>query len=1398
MFSWRAARAQNGAAVRASSSVEELKRLLPQCLLPDQVRLGRGLADGLARRLRGEPAPMPLARWLAQARASIRLREQRRAILKHLAYPGALPISARKDEIVAAIRAHPVVVVAGETGSGKTTQLPKMCLEAGLGLRAQIGCTQPRRVAALSIARRLAEELGMTLGRQVGSKIRFADHTRPETSVKVMTDGILLAEVQADPLLADYEAILIDEAHERSLNIDILLGFLKLLLARRDDLKLIITSATIDTERFARAFNHAPVIEVSGRLHPVEVRYAPLDEGAEAAGDVTYVDAAVDAAGALLAEPQAGDVLVFMPSERDIRETCERLAARHRDAVEVVPMFGRLAAGDQQRVFSPGPRRRVVVATNIAETSLTVPRIRYVVDTGLARISRYHPGTRSRRLPIEPISQSSADQRQGRCGRLGPGICLRLYAEADYQARPRYTEPEIRRCDLADVLLRLKAFRLGELETFPFLEPPTPQAIASAYQLLQELGALDESRHLTPLGRDLARLPVDPAAGRMILEAQHQHALPEVLVIAAGLSIQDPRERPLELRDAAETAHRRFEEPRSDFLTLLNIWNAYHDTWESLKTQNQLRKFCKAHFLSFLRMREWVDVHAQLEEAVQDLKNDWSRERPIPNAANPPPEASTTVPEQAATRHGLRAGMPLGGRWYAAIHRSILTGLFGHVARREERNLYRLGGNKQAMIFPGSGLFEKPGGRSAGPGRGAPAVGGGSEAARRAGVRGGGGMVDHGPSNGRREGDSAPCAEQGQGGRAGQPPWLVAGELLETSRLFLRRVAEVDPEWVIELGPHLVRVTHEHPRWERRAGRVLCTERVLLRGLVLRERPVGYLQINPAEATEIFIRAALVEEDVDGRYAFLEHNRRLRRKLELWQTRIRHRAGGDLGEALFRFYAGRLERVGSVHDLNRVLKAQCNPQFLCATVADLLGDAAAAYDTAAFPDAVRVGSAAVPLSYAYAPGEEEDGVTFRLTYALAEVLAPGQLDWLVPALREERVLHLLEALPKNLRRPLVPLPACAQAIAQAIDPHAGSVLGAIRRLVRERHGVDISEAAWPVAALPPHLQPRFEIVGSHNQTLAAGRDLHEVCERARQSTSPSETGALKRALERWERRGLTAWTVGDLPERCLVSETGGVPFHLYPGLHFDQVEVGLRLFRRAEEATAASRIGVPRLAERVLHGDLARVQQDLRALRQFALLHAPLGPVEELIETAWDNVRAHLLAPPDVPPRTRQAFDRYVENIRAQAAGLGPVFLARVGAVLEKRQETLNCRRPFPELRAAVERLVPRRFLRAIPFRQLGHVPRYLRALQIRAERAALNPAKDAAKRAQVQPYAAAVQRLLSQPPPNPEALRAREHCRWLFEEFNVSVFAQELGTAMPVSARRLDDALREARRLMG
>ncbi len=1371
----------------ADARIEQLKTLLPQAMLPDWVRLGSRLVRLLRDHHHAGSHDAILERLLAQAQASVALREKRRLQVPQIHYPPDLPITARKDDIVAAIRAHQVVVIAGETGSGKTTQIPKMCLEAGLGIEAKIGCTQPRRVAALSISRRIAEELNVAWGREVGCKIRFDDRSSAETYIKLMTDGILLAETQGDPLLSEYNVLIIDEAHERSLNIDFLLGYLKGLLAKRTDLKLIITSATIDTAAFSQAFNNAPIIEVSGRLYPVEVIYAPFDAASEESGDMTYIDATVNATERVLCEPGHGDVLIFMPGERDIRETSDVLDGRYGREAEIIPLFGRLSSGDQQRVFAPSARRKIIIATNIAETSLTIPGIRYVIDSGLARISRYNPRTRTKRLPVEPISQSSANQRKGRSGRVQNGICIRLYSEEDFAERPPYTQPEILRANLAEVILRMKAFQLGEIETFPFVNPPTPAAISSGYQLLQELGALNEARELTPLGRDLARLPIDPTLGRMLLQSQQEHATRELLIIAAGLSIQDPRERPMDAKDAAAAAHKRFLDPQSDFLTLLNIWNAFHEQWEKLRTQNLRRKFCKTHFLSYTRMREWQDLHTQLHDALEELGTVKLNES---NAA------------------------------YDAIHRSILTGLLGHVACREERNIYKAAANRQVTIFPGSALFDRNERPKKGP---------------------------------QPQNKAQPKPRPSQ-----QPAWLMAGEIVETSQIFARTVAGIDPLWIIQLASHLCRFTHHGPQWNAVAGRVLVHERVTLYGLEVHSRKVAYANINPKEATEIFIRSALVEEDLfpepapDRReaneasartshdllaaaapekrklpalYRFLEHNQQVRQKIEIWQTRARRHDLADIDQALFNFYEQQIVNISSVHDLNRLLRDQANPDFLCLTEADLTGGKVLSYDAEAFPDAVPLGGQPVALSYAYAPGEEQDGVTLKLAFELAQSVSPASVEWAVPGLREEQISELLRALPKAIRRELMPFPPKVAEIAQDFRPSGQSFLNDLARFVHQRYGIPIPPGSWPADALPQHLRPRVEIVGKDQKTLGSGRDLEQLRQRL-ETVKVEPTGdspAWTRAAQQWERPALTGWTFGDLPERLTISETNGLPLYAWPGLHCEDGTVSVRLFRTQDAARVASLPGVQRLVELAVQRDLAWLEKDLRALTRFDLLFAPLGSGEELQSNALENLKRHVLPGELFPALTEAHFHTAVEHARSRLRGLAPQLIDRVGAILQLRQDVARrcgaVSKPAPvraktlsdlsQLGAApvaarsvnpvasdLEKLLPKNFLETIPFERLQHIPRYLKALLTRAERAAQNPLKDQERARQLAPYQEALRKLEASKPKSAEARRAVEEFRWMIAEFKVSIFAQELGTAIPVSAKRLDQQLEAVRQV--
>ncbi|MCE9611834.1 MAG: ATP-dependent RNA helicase HrpA [Chthoniobacter sp.] len=1242
-------------------------------------------------------------------------------------YPEDLPISARRAEIIAAIRGSQVVVVAGETGSGKTTQLPKMCLDAGLAERGRIGCTQPRRVAALSVSRRVAEELGVTWGRDVGCKMRFNDDTGRDTRIKFMTDGILLAEIQGDPLLRAYSTLILDEAHERSLNIDFLLGYLQGLLRKRGDLKLIITSATIDTEAFSKAFGGAPIIEVSGRLWPVEIRYAPIESHArpgEVPDDIGHIEAAVRATEDALIESDAGDVLVFMPTERDIRETRELLEGSLGAGIEVIGLFGRMPAAEQQRIFAPEPRRRVIVATNIAETSITLPRIRYVIDAGLSRMSRYNPRTRTKRLPVEDISQSSANQRAGRAGRVQDGTCIRLYAQDDFEKRPLFTQPEIQRANLAEVILRMKAFRLGDIETFPFLNPPVAAAVHAGYQLLHELGALNDANELTPLGHELARLPIDPTLGRMLLQARVEKALPEMLIIAAGLSVPDPRERPEDQKEAAAAAHRAFADPDSDFLSLLNIWRASPEA-ETKGSGNALRRFCKANFLSAARMREWRDVYRQLADAVED---------------DAPPARQR---ESAAS--------------YTAIHRSILAGLLGQIALRQERNSYKASGDRLTTLFPGSNLYER------------------RDKPRK----------------------NSPAAKPDDKSR--QPLWIVAGEVVETSQLFAHTVAGINPEWVIELGAHLCNFRYTEPHWSAKAGRVLVLERVLVSGLEVARRLVDFGRIEPAKATELFIRGALVAEEARLPHRFFAENGKVRDKIETALTRVRSRRAHDLEESLYQFYAARITGVSSVHDLNRLVRERLTrePDFLCATEADLIGDDDATYDRTLFPDAVALGHTALPVTYAYTPGDDTDGVTVRVPLPVASQLTTGQLQWMVPGLREEQIAVLLRALPKTVRKPLMPLEPKIREIADEFQPGRADFLTALAEFLTRKYRVPVRAVDWPAQSLPAHLQPRVEVVDGRNKTVAAGRDLAAL--HAQVEDRGGHSAAWEKAVRNWEKRGLTGWSFGDLSESVVVEEVGGVPLLAYPGLALRETEVDVRLFRKREEAESATPPAVRRLGELVLARDLARLWKELASLarhlpgsaKQAAGFHAALHQIsaklqapsaahttpELLQQSAYRHLLDHVLQLRPVFPLTEARFVAMLDSARRELPALTYQLGETTKQILALRQKILASTKRYTGLDHDLQRLVPADFLAHTPHAQLPHLHRYLRAIEIRAERAAVSPAKDAEKARQLTPFAQWETRV---PAANREAFR------WMLEEFRVSLFAQELGTAQPVSAQRL------------
>lgn len=1224
-------------------------------------------------------------------------------------YPEELPITQRREEIVTTIRGSQVVILAGETGSGKTTQLPKMCLEALPEARGMIGCTQPRRVAAMSVSRRVAEELGVTWGREVGCKMRFSDDTGPETRVKFMTDGILLAEIQSDPWLRSYAAVILDEAHERSLNIDFLLGHFVGLVKRRPDLRLLVTSATIDTEAFARAFGGAPVIEVSGRLFPVDIRYRPPTEDEEEAG---YVESAAFAVEDALIETDSGDVLVFLPTERDIREACELLEGRLGSGYEVLPLYGRLSGGEQQRIFVPGRKRRVIVATNVAETSITIPRIRCVVDSGLARVSRYNAQKRIKRLPVEPVSQSSANQRAGRAGRVQDGVCVRLYAREDFEKRERFTTPEIQRSNLAEVILRLKAYRLGEIESFPFIDPPLAASIRAGYRLLHELGALSDTHDLTPMGRELARLPLDPALGRMLVQARREQVLPEMLVIAAGMSIPDPRERPEDKRELADAAHRAFVAPQSDFLTLLRLWQAAPSPKDA--SRQALRRFCRAHFLSYTRLQEWRDVWRQLADAFNENRNP----EPEPGREN-------------------------------AIHRCILAAHLGHIAMREQRNQYKAGGDREVLIFPGSGLHEKRGNRAPG-----------------------------GPEKSR------------------QPAWIVAGEMVHTSQLFARMVAGVDPEWIAELGAHLCEVRHGEPAWEARAGRVLIVRRTLLHGLEVKREKVDFGSVDPAGATALFIRAALMDEgEAPLPHAFVAHNTAMRHKVETMISRMRRARVDEVAERLFEFYAGRLANVSSVPDLNRLIRERGggDDAFLRVTEADLAAGREPEGADAQFPDQVAFGTSVLPLSYTYKPGAENDGVTVRVPAPVAAHLSTGQVQWMVPGMREEVAAIMLRALPKPLRRQFLPIEATAREIAREFDPGRGEFQAALAEFLTRRYRVAVRASDWPEQSVPVHLQPRLEVVDPRGkEVVAAGRDLVEL--RAVVGRREWKSDRWDQWARRVERHALRHWSFGDLPEKIQIEEVGGAPVFGWPGLAIGEEGVDVRLFRTAEEAREATPAAVRQLAEWALAKEVTWMTRELRALavpakvaaRPAASLSEALaratpsagGPAGAAAVHARDHLLDHLLRFDPLFPLTEGRFTALCDAARKTLPVETQRLIALWKQIMQQRTALLALPKSYPGLAEDMARLIPETFPARVPPAQLAHLPRYLKAMNVRNDRWIASPGKDADKAVLVARFDGWAARVPAE---------KREALRWMLEEYRVQVFAQELGTAQPVSVKRLE-----------
>ncbi len=1261
-------------------------------------------------------------------------------------YPGELPITHKKEEILRAFLENQVLVVTGETGSGKSTQLPKICLESGHGQQGIIGCTQPRRIAAITLANRVSEELGPGNTALVGHKIRFQDRTARQTRIKFMTDGILLAEAQRDRLFRGYDTLIIDEAHERTLNIDFLLGLIKRILPRRPDLKVIITSATIDPEKFSAAFDHAPIIEVSGRTYPVEVWHRPPEVLAGDEGEGGHIDQALACLDLLKGRRDAesrGDVLIFMPTESDIRETVQRLEEKSYFNTLVLPLFGRLTASEQQRVFQDTAEEKIVVATNVAETSITIPRIRYVIDTGLARISQYNPRSRTQGLPVVPISQASANQRKGRCGRVKAGICIRLYSEDDYFNRPPHTPPEIQRSNLAEVILRMLHLKLGNVVDFPFIDPPSSAAVKDGFAVLTELGAVDRNRKITPVGRTMARLPLDPRLSRMIIQARHEGALREVVILAAALSIQDCRERPLELEAQADQAHARFKDPRSDFVSLLKIWNTFWKSpWgdESERDRQEevnpggsgppkekspsspsrfaswakMRKFCKENFVSYRRVREWRDIEEEISDILNELGGfEWN--------------------EHPAS--------------YDSVHRSVVSGYLSHLAMRKDKNLYVGIRNRQLMVFPGSGVFRKAG------------------------------------------------------------SWIVAAEQVQTSRLFARTIANIEPSWLEELGAHLCRHTHSEPHWERRRGQVVALEKVTLYGLPIVEgRRVNYGRINPGDAREIFIRSALVEGDLPPRYGFLEHNRRLMARLEDVENKTRRR---DLlldDEALFDFYDGRIPHFSDLRSFDRFLKDKGGDAFLRMTEEDLLRTRVNLECLEQFPDALVMGEQTLPLEYCFQPGTDEDGVTVVVPVHLLPQLEKSFFGWLVPGLLPEKVTLLLKSLPKNVRKQLVPVSETAGRLAALLEYREGDLFVQLSRLIGEHFRVRVPLDAWNEEELPPHLRLRFKAVNSKGNVLGAGRDFEEI--RKLNVQGQEKSPLWEKARRDRERESVDTAHLTGIPQRVeLGTDSLGIVHHAHSGLVAEEDKVALRLFEDPLEARKATQEGLMALYRSVF-------ASELKQLRKAWVFPEDMGPFlffmgsRALANEKLQNYLLREIFQLHGPQELDGAkFETNVKRLRGRLGALSAELIQEVFPVIEERHLARSALERFKATAGGkglagerialimdeVKKLVPADFLDHYRREQIRELPRLLKGLRIRSERAYAAPEKDLLKEKQIMLHLERCEEMeASHRESSAESREIIFQYRWILEELKVRTFAPEVKTKMKVSHGQLEEKWQE------
>eukprot|EP00752_Nemacystus_decipiens_P014106 g12542.t1 len=1304
----------------------------------DRHRLRRRLRAIQQAAQSGKPYDRSLGKWQRELDASIDRRKLRLAGLPAVTLPEALPIAARAQEIVDAVREHQVVVVAGETGSGKSTQLPKLMLQMGRGVDGVIGHTQPRRLAARSVAQRVSEELASPLGQHVGYKVRFTDKTNPKTYIKLMTDGVLLAEAARHRFFDAYDTLIIDEAHERSLNIDFLLGHLRQILPKRPDLRVIITSATIDTQRFAEHFGiatrdglaPAPVIEVSGRTYPVEVRYQPIEPDED--GQVDDVPEAV--ARAIEGLERTGDVLVFMPTERDIRDCCG-LLERRQPGSDVLPLYARLTNAQQQAIFEKSGRRKIVVSTNVAESSLTVPGIRYVIDTGTARVSRYSPNSKVQRLPIEAVSRASCDQRKGRCGRVGPGVCVRLYSEEDFLSRDEFTTPEILRSNLASVILQIETLRFGAIEGFPFIDPPRPSMVRDGYKTLHEIGALTQDDKVSALGRQLSYMPVDPRVARMVLAGQEEGVLGEVLVIASALEVQDPRERPIDSQGKADQSHEQFADARSDFLAYLKLWSFFHAQKEKL-SHNKLRKACKQNFINYVRMREWVDVHQQLRRMVKELTNEKKVGQAFLPVTGQRPDrkidsASPTDRQECLSYQDLPDSKA------DAIHRALLTGLLSNIANKGDGFEYNGSGGQKLHLWPGSSLF------------------------------------------------------------AAKPKWVMAAELVETTRRYARTVGRIQPGMIEPIAGHLVKKTHGDPRWVRETGSAMCSEKVSLYGLVLvQARPVPLARVNPAEARQLLIQRALVEGDWDCDLPFYKHNDAMLEQARSLEAKARRHGLLASDEVRYTFYDERLpETVVDGATLKKWHKTvtKDEPKCLHMDLSMLLAESADGVTEQAYPDRLRVEQTEHQLNYAFAPGDERDGMTLTLPREALGQLDARRVGWLVPGMLEGKLVAMIKSLPKSLRKTLSPAPDAARKAVQQMRFGDGSFEDAAAQALSKVGGLNLSASDFDLDNLADAFKMNVRVVGTQGQTLAEGRDVGALRRELGAGALPSYAGMDD---PRYGAPPVQQWAFDELPKHVDTTRSG-VELRAYPALIDETTGVALRLVDTRPKARRLTREGLRRLYSFEVQKDFAWRAARWPEIDRLRLWFAPIGDPatlrDQLVLLMTDRAflfdNAKITDEEAFITRQRVGLQRLDPVEREVQRVVGPVIEAAQRARLAvERADFSSAPYAQADLRIQLDNLLKPRFLIETPWARLASYPRYLAAVERRLDKLKRGGAsQDASAFKQVADawnrYAKAATALHEQGGYDPELVQFR----WLIEELRVSLFAQDLGTSEKVSPQRLD-----------